>query len=184
MDKTGKSAISLFADKERKRLEAASRLQQSRLLAGYKTATQAANALGVNDRTYAQYENGKRGFKSKVNEFANAFNVSAVWLLTGEKTTPEAMRADPLPPQPNDGNASEVASHSDNSNYIFELFAKKMSGDSLSCIDESDLISISFAAAAEFDKMALGGKGSLKDVIKIAEEIYKIAQNKSQNENK
>jgi len=170
-----------MTEKQRHRQEAGNRLQKARVLAGYGTAVEAAKAVGVNDRSYAQYENGKRGFGSKVTLFASAFNVRPEWLLTGEEPASETGAPKDQGPAPlaQTPLAADTPDTSDSPSQIFEIFAKKLGNETLSEYSESDLISVSFAAAAEFDKMALGGKGSLKEVIKVAEEIYKIAQMKA-----
>lgn len=59
------------------------RLQFARELAGYGTATDAANAMGVALPTYLGHENGSRGFKSKADRYAKFFRVSYEWLMTG-----------------------------------------------------------------------------------------------------
>lgn len=61
------------------------RLKQAREAAGFETAALAAERVGVPYHTYAQHENGTRGFRAdKANLYARAFGVSPVWLLFGK----------------------------------------------------------------------------------------------------
>lgn len=65
------------------------RLQHARLLAGYDSATDAANAMGVPVPTYAAHENGSRDFKRgrggpiPGQRYAQFFKVNYDWLMTG-----------------------------------------------------------------------------------------------------
>lgn len=60
------------------------RLSQARESAGYASAADAANALGLAYATYAAHENGSRGFTAQSAEkYARKFRVSLEWLLTG-----------------------------------------------------------------------------------------------------
>lgn len=60
------------------------RLRWARERAGFATVTAAAARLGVNRFSYAQHENGTRGFKREAAElYARRFGVSLSWLLTG-----------------------------------------------------------------------------------------------------
>jgi hypothetical protein len=59
------------------------RLRQARELAGYATASEAANALGQRQPTYLGHENGSRGFKGEGERYARFFKVNLEWLLTG-----------------------------------------------------------------------------------------------------
>lgn len=66
---------------------AGERLRQARERAGYPSANAAADAMGVPKATYAQHENGIRGFPaSKADRYARFFRVSAEWLLYGRQT--------------------------------------------------------------------------------------------------
>lgn len=69
------------------------RLQQARALAGYKSATDAADALGVARPTYYGHENGSRGFLDDASRYAKFFRVSYEWLSTG-RGEPRAAPAD------------------------------------------------------------------------------------------
>ena len=63
--------------------EAHRRLAQARILAGYESATEAAEAMGARPPTYMGHENGSRGFKAEAERYARFFKVSLEWLLTG-----------------------------------------------------------------------------------------------------
>lgn len=79
-----------------------SRLTRARQLAGYETATEAAEALGVRPPTYLGHENGSRGFKSEAERYARFFKVSYEWLMTGRgEPRRESLdaRVQALPPQ-------------------------------------------------------------------------------------
>jgi hypothetical protein len=66
-------------------MERYERLQHARELAGYETATDAANALGVAVPTYGGHENGFRGFRADSGQrYAQFFRVSFEWLMTGK----------------------------------------------------------------------------------------------------
>ncbi|WP_262048632.1 XRE family transcriptional regulator [Bradyrhizobium sp. Bra78] len=61
------------------------RLTSARKEAGYTTVKAAADALGVKEVTYAQHENGIRGFRREAaDQYARKFHVSLEWLLTGK----------------------------------------------------------------------------------------------------
>lgn len=78
------------------------RLQRARELAGYETATEAANALGVAPPTYMGHENGSRGFKGKAERYAAFFRVDYGWLMTGRgepRSTSLEARVNALPPE-------------------------------------------------------------------------------------
>jgi len=61
------------------------RLQQARRDAGFSTAREAAARIGVKYDTYAQHENGIRGFPAdRAETYARAFKVDVSWLLFGE----------------------------------------------------------------------------------------------------
>lgn len=60
------------------------RLKWARKSAGYKSAKAAAARVGSGYDTYAQHENGTRGFPaSKGTVYARAFGVDFNWLMTG-----------------------------------------------------------------------------------------------------
>lgn len=61
------------------------RLQHARRQAGFATARKAAEAIGAKYDTYAQHENGIRGFPAdRADIYARAFNVDVSWLLFGD----------------------------------------------------------------------------------------------------
>jgi hypothetical protein len=61
------------------------RLKTARIRAGYGDATTAARRFGWTIPTYLAHENGSRGFGvERAKGYAEAFKVSALWLLTGE----------------------------------------------------------------------------------------------------
>lgn len=60
------------------------RLRDARKARGFATAKLAAEAMGEAPSTYAQYENGTRGFgKTKARKYAARFGVTPEWLLFG-----------------------------------------------------------------------------------------------------
>lgn len=62
------------------------RLKQARLAAGYSTASDAAEAMGMSRATYIGHENGSRAFRIDAAEkYARWFRVRSSWLLTGEE---------------------------------------------------------------------------------------------------
>lgn len=69
------------------------RLQQARSLAGYKNATEAADAMNIKPATYYGHENGNRGFLDDAARYAKFFRVSYEWLTTG-KGDPRAAAPD------------------------------------------------------------------------------------------
>ena len=61
------------------------RLKHARLQAGFKTATAAIEHCGWNSSTYRAHENGQNNYKIKdAKIYADAYDVSPVWLLVGE----------------------------------------------------------------------------------------------------
>lgn len=65
-------------------MSASERLKIARERAGYATAADAALALDISRFTYAQHENGTRGFKKdSADQYARKFKVSVEWLLYG-----------------------------------------------------------------------------------------------------
>ncbi len=62
----------------------AKRLKEGRILAGFKTASEAAESLGVAYPTYAGHENGSRGVEREAAQlYARRFKMSLDYLLTG-----------------------------------------------------------------------------------------------------
>ena len=61
------------------------RLKHARLQAGFKTAKAAIEHCGWNSSTYRAHENGQNNYKIKdAKIYADAYDVSPVWLLVGE----------------------------------------------------------------------------------------------------
>jgi len=61
------------------------RLREARIAAGYETAADAAEAMGVPRSTYVQHENGSRGYPAnRAARYARFFGVSPEWLLYGQ----------------------------------------------------------------------------------------------------
>ena len=64
--------------------EKAERLRQARIKAGYRFASDAANALGIVASTYRAHENGQNEFEfAEAKIYARKFNVDPVWLMGG-----------------------------------------------------------------------------------------------------
>ena len=59
------------------------RLTHARNKAGFASAREAAEAMGVSPNTYAQHESGLRGFGSRVQRYAKFFRVAPEWLAFG-----------------------------------------------------------------------------------------------------
>jgi len=67
----------------------ADRLKRAREAAGYASASSAAEAIGVAPATYAQHENGTRGFPAtKADRYARFFRTSPEWLIYGRGAAP------------------------------------------------------------------------------------------------
>ena len=67
-----------------------SRLVKARLNAGFKKALPAAREIGVYYQTYISHENGSRMPKAEyIAKYANAFDVSFMWLLYGANSHQE-----------------------------------------------------------------------------------------------
>ncbi|MCA1444548.1 helix-turn-helix transcriptional regulator [Ensifer sp. IC4062] len=66
----------------------AERLREARRKAGYRFASDAANALGVIASTYRAHENGQNDFDlGEAKIYARRFNVDPYWLLEGDRRT-------------------------------------------------------------------------------------------------
>ena len=73
------------------------RLKKARIDAGYRTAKDAADALGIPYPTYAAHENGSRLYESDVaTVYARKFKVPMEWLLTGKGGTVTPLAKSPL----------------------------------------------------------------------------------------
>lgn len=60
------------------------RLRQAREAAGYKTATDAAIAIGAKEPTYLAHENGTRGLARSAQRYAAFYRINLGWLLQGK----------------------------------------------------------------------------------------------------
>lgn len=68
----------------------AERLKRAREQAGYTSARSAAEKMGVSPATYAQHENGIRGYPAKRAErYGRFFKVAPEWLLYGRQGSAE-----------------------------------------------------------------------------------------------
>lgn len=61
--------------------QAHERLREARKLAGYGSAADAAEAMGVPYGTYAGHENGSRGFGDEAERYSRFFRVRIEWLM-------------------------------------------------------------------------------------------------------
>ncbi|MFT4162737.1 LexA family protein [Rhizobium sp. SYY.PMSO] len=59
------------------------RLKEARRHAGFATAVEAAESLGIRYPTYAAHENGSRGVVRAAQQYARRYRVSLDWLLRG-----------------------------------------------------------------------------------------------------
>lgn len=64
------------------------RLRQARLAMGYEEVGDAADALGMKYSTYAGHENGNRGLLRSIQKYADFYNVTLEWLMTGKGKGP------------------------------------------------------------------------------------------------
>jgi transcriptional regulator with XRE-family HTH domain len=65
------------------------RLRSARISAGFETAAQAADAMGVTYPTYVAHENGNRGpGRELLSKYAKRFKVTTDWLLDGKGDGP------------------------------------------------------------------------------------------------
>lgn len=78
----------------------ADRLKDARIAAGYATAKQSAEAMGVSVSTYIHHENGTRGFPAaRAERYAKFFRTTPEWLLYGRTKTADNTEAATLGPQ-------------------------------------------------------------------------------------
>jgi phage repressor protein C with HTH and peptisase S24 domain len=68
--------------------EIAERLKFARQAAGFDSASDAADALGIPYPTVASHENGSRGIGRVLDRYSQAYGVSLDWLLNGEGESP------------------------------------------------------------------------------------------------
>jgi transcriptional regulator with XRE-family HTH domain len=67
----------------------AARLKRARVRAGFETAKDAAEAMGIAVSTYLGHENGSRGIPAKrASIYARRFHVTEQWLLYGTGRAP------------------------------------------------------------------------------------------------
>jgi SOS-response transcriptional repressor LexA len=64
-------------------LDQSERLRLARKNAGYKSAADASQAMGIESVSYNHHENGTRGLSRVAERYARFFRVSLEWLLTG-----------------------------------------------------------------------------------------------------
>jgi DNA-binding XRE family transcriptional regulator len=115
------------------------RLAMARAAAGYPTAGDAADALGVSRPGYVHHENGTRGLSRAASRYAKFFRVSIDWLIDG-KGDMKARRRQGLPYLGVVGAGASVAhfndaSYADAIDYIDlpepeDTFVLKVKGDS------------------------------------------------------
>ncbi len=73
------------------------RLRHARISAGFKTATDAIDHFHWRNSTYRAHENGQNKFSPDDSElYAEAYGVSAAWLLLGDAAGNKAKPAKPL----------------------------------------------------------------------------------------
>lgn len=76
----------------------AHRLKNAREQRGYRTAKDAAEAMGVPVSTYSLHEAGGRGYgRDRAKEYASFFGVTPAWLLYGQGGADEAGRPTTVP---------------------------------------------------------------------------------------
>lgn len=67
------------------------RLKTARIAAGFKTAREAADAMGVSKSTYTAHENGQNEFRvAEAKEYARKFNASPVTIMFGPEYDPNS----------------------------------------------------------------------------------------------
>lgn len=67
------------------------RLVWARRQAGFSSAAEAADSLGIPKPTYSAHENGSRGFGHHADHYAARYKISLEWLLTGRGHPKEAL---------------------------------------------------------------------------------------------
>lgn len=77
------------------KMEPCERLRIAREAAGYRSAADAAAAIGANSNTYASHENGNRGLGRAASRYAKAYKVDKSWLTDGFGRGP-GQGADPV----------------------------------------------------------------------------------------
>lgn len=62
------------------------RLRQARILAGYKTASEAITKFGWNNSAYRAHENGQNSYSIvSANNYAKAYGTTSAWLMLGHR---------------------------------------------------------------------------------------------------
>lgn len=134
-------------------LSPSERLKLARERAGYETAKDAAEAMGIPVPTYSQHENGRRGFPAgRAPQYARKFKVSEQWLLFG-KGDPDSVDAPlagiPIIGEIPGGNWRQAVKQSRNSvpspdpSIPAGAFALRVTGDSMDkYVDEGGIIII------------------------------------------
>lgn len=143
-------------------MEPHERLRTARFNAGFKTATAAAKSLGVNVSTYSSHENGSRAFgHEEAAHYARRLKTSPQFLLYGEGQPREDIK--PVADDLTHNLLGEMASNSDRpqtDKLDLELFLK------------------SFEEGIRLEEQILDGRGSIRDLSIIVENIYNAAKNK------
>ena len=134
------------------------RLKQAREAAGFATAKDAAEAMGMPVSTYIGHENGHRGFPAKTApQYARKFKVSEEWLLFGKGAEASDIADPAIPAHPIPvigevaaGNWREAVRRSSLSipspdpSMPSDAFALEVSGDSMDLlVDDGAMIIVS-----------------------------------------
>ena len=68
------------------------RLKEARVLRGFTSAAQAAEAIGLNKSTYRHHENGTRDIQTEAAQrYARFFHTQPEWILYGKKPKREEL---------------------------------------------------------------------------------------------
>ncbi|SDQ27464.1 hypothetical protein [Pseudovibrio sp. Tun.PSC04-5.I4] len=141
------------------------RLRQARFNAGFKTATAAAKSLGVNNSTYASHENGSRAFHHKeAAHYARRFRATPQFLLYGEGTD----------------SADQGSRAGEDAHSLLGKMANKSNRPEADKLD-LELFIKSVEEGIRLEEQILDGKGSIRDLSIIVENIYNAAKNKKKN---
>lgn len=130
----------------------ADRLKHARIAAGYTSASDAAEALGVALATYTQHENGRRGIpRDRAPLYARRFKVAEEWLLYGKGAENILSGAEPVTQVPlmgkvPGGNWREAVRDQQGWIHIAQseardgMYALRVEGDSMNRIVEDGAI--------------------------------------------
>ncbi|SFT88485.1 hypothetical protein SAMN05444141_104117 [Pseudovibrio denitrificans] len=141
------------------------RLRTARFNAGFKTASAAARSLGVNVSTYSSHENGSRSFgQEEATHYARRFKTSPQFLLFGE----DQILTDTKP------NAE---------NLTHSLLGEIANDPNRPQTDKLDLELFlqSFEEGIRLEEQILEGRGSIRDLSIIVENIYNAAKTNNTN---